>query len=178
MIKKSLFLAFVLAMGLVSQSRAGTWSFNYSGAGVEASGVITTGAAVSTFGDGPGFIITGITGERNGVAITGLAQVANNPALSPGHTTSSDGKWWFDNVMLSSGGLDLWGILFLTADQKEYNIYNDHGQYIDGYYNTSSRNCGYELKDVKMSVPESGTTVSLFGVALLGLAMLRRRFVR
>ena len=109
------------------------------------------------------------------MAITGLTQAANNPALSPGYTTSSDNRWWFDNVLLASGNLDLWGVLFSTADGKEYNLYNDKGQYIDGYYNT--RTCGYQLTDVTKNVPDSGATVLMLGAGLVGLAALRRRFV-
>ena len=173
MMKKSLLMVVILALGLVTQSRAGTWSFDYTGTGVSASGTITTGAAITTFEGYTGFLITGISGERNGVAIAGLTQAASDPTV--GHTTSSDGRWWFDNVLLTSGGLDLWGPLFSTVDGKEFNLYNNGGQYIDGYFNTDTG--GYELTNVKMNVPENGATVAMLGVTLAGLAMFRRRFM-
>ena len=175
MIKKSFISVLVLALGLVSQSRANTWSFDYSGIGVSTVGTITTGASVVTAGGDTGYLITGISGVRNGVAISGLTQAANDPTLSPGYTTSSDGRWWFDNVLLTSGGLNLWGILFSTVDGKEFNLYNNGGQYIDGHFNTNTG--GYELTNVRLSVPDSGATVSMLGAALVGLAMLRRRFL-
>ena len=176
MIRKFLPSILVLTLGLTCQSQAATWNFDFSGSGVSESLTITTGASVMTYGDGAGFLITGVTGQRNGVAITGLTQAANNPALAPGYTTSSDGRWWFDNVILTSGKFDLWGILFSTADGKEYNLYNDKGQNIDGYFNT--RTNGYELTNVAARVPESGASVTLIGAALVGLAMVRRRFIR
>ena len=176
MIRKFIPSIVLLTLGLACQSRAATWSFDFAGSGVSESLTITTGASVMTYGDGAGFLITGITGQRNGVAITGLTQAANNPALSPGYTTSSDGRWWFDNVLLVSGKFDLWGVLFSTADGKEYNLYNDNGQNIDGFFNT--RTCSYELTKVATSVPDSGMTVTMLGTMLIGLATLRRRLVR
>src|SRR6476660_6643770 len=65
----------LLACGLVATGRpgdAGTpllWNWSYSGAGISASGTITTGDTATAAGR---FLITGITGSRNGVAIVGL----------------------------------------------------------------------------------------------------------
>lgn len=65
----------LLACGLVATGRpgdAGTpllWNWSYSGAGISASGTFTTGETATAAGR---FLITGITGSRNGVAIVGL----------------------------------------------------------------------------------------------------------
>ena len=176
MLRKIISSTFLLSLALVCQSQAATMSFDYSGIGVSESFTITTGASVATYGDGAGYLITGITGQRNGVAITGLTQAANNPAFSPGYTTSSDGRWWFDNVLLVSGNFDLWGLLFSTTDGNEYNLYNNNGQYIDGYFNTKTGS--YELTNVAKNVPENGMTLTLLGVTLIGLAAFRRQFIR
>jgi hypothetical protein len=182
MTKQILYSIAALSLGFVGQSQAATWSFNYSGAGVSASGIITTGSTLTTFGGDSGYFITGISGQRNGVAIAGLTQPANDPTV--GYTTSSDGRWWFDNVLLTSGGLDLWGPLFSTVDGKEFNLYNNNGQYIDGYFNTQTG--GYQLTNVDLNVsngeetsrvPDCGATVSMLGLSLVGLAVIRRRFL-
>jgi hypothetical protein len=65
-------LAFALAIGvglLAGRAQASTWKWSYQGEGVAASGTFMTKDAPN----GDGFYeITGITGEANGVAITGL----------------------------------------------------------------------------------------------------------
>jgi hypothetical protein len=65
-------LAFALAIGaalVANGAQASTWKWSYQGEGVAASGTFTTGDTPN----GEGFYeITGITGEANGVAITGL----------------------------------------------------------------------------------------------------------
>ena len=170
--KKSLFRITVLMIALVGQSRAGTWSFDYSGAGVSASVTVTTDTALTTFEGNSGYYITGVSGQRNGVAITSLIPATIDAAS--GYSTSADGRWWFDNVLLSSGGFDLYGLLFMTQDGGEYNFYKDHGQYIDGYFNKDIG--GYNLVPVSMSVPEGGIPLAMVGGVLIGLAMLRRRF--
>jgi hypothetical protein len=65
-------LAIALAIGVAlaaSRAEAFTWKWSYEGEGVAASGTFTT----TDTPNGDGFYeITGITGEANGVAITGL----------------------------------------------------------------------------------------------------------
>ena len=65
-------LAFALAVGfalIASGAQASTWRWSYQGEGVAASGAFTTKDAPNADGF---YEITGITGEANGVAITGL----------------------------------------------------------------------------------------------------------
>ena len=160
--KKSFFCVIALAIGLAAQSRANTWSFAYNGGGVSASGTITTGAALTTFEGNAGYYITGVSGQRNGVAITGLIPATTNAAA--GYSVSSDGRWWFDNVLLGSGGFDLYGLLFATQDGREYNLYRQNGQYIDGYFNTKTG--GYDLLPVSVSVPDGGLSASMLSSIL------------
>ena len=171
---KRFLVLIALAFGLAATSRADLWSFDYSGAGVTASGTITTGAGLTTFEGNAGYVITGVSGQRNGVTITGLIPATIDPAV--GFSTSPDGRWWFDNVLLASGGFDLYGLLFTTEAGGEYNLYKDYsGQYIDG--NFSEARGAYDLVAVKLNVPDGGATIALLGGALIGLAALRRRFV-
>jgi hypothetical protein len=69
---------FTLALGAfaVAPSNASTiWDWAYSGSGITANGTFTTADTPNEIG---GYLITGITGTRNGVAITGL-QPAGTP---------------------------------------------------------------------------------------------------
>ena len=99
----------VLAFGLAAAGPAGAaqlWDWSYSAAGIAASGTFTTGDAPD--GDGR-FAITGITGTRNGVAITGL-QAAGTPI--PGNE-----PYAVDNlVSAASPQLTVHGFGFALAD--------------------------------------------------------------
>jgi hypothetical protein len=62
--------AFLIAAALIaSEAHASTWKWSYQGEGVEASGTFTAADAPNADGF---YEITVITGEANGVAITGL----------------------------------------------------------------------------------------------------------
>ena len=67
-----------------------TWSWQYSGAGISAAGTFTT----EDMPDADGFYqITGITGTRNGVAITGFSRPARPfRAMSRLRSTISCGR--------------------------------------------------------------------------------------
>ena len=67
----TLVVASELMFGTIQSAAAATlnWDWNYTGAGIAANGTFTTDDTP----DGAGYyLITGITGTRNGVAITGL----------------------------------------------------------------------------------------------------------
>jgi hypothetical protein len=66
---RPIFLVAISLALLASGAQAATWKWSYQGAGVAASGAFTTKDAPNADGF---FEITGITGEANGVAITGL----------------------------------------------------------------------------------------------------------
>ena len=62
-----------LLLSLSVPVQAATWNFSYNGNGISVSGQLTT--------DSTGTLITGISGTRNGLEITGLLPVnsyANN----------------------------------------------------------------------------------------------------
>jgi hypothetical protein len=92
---------FVVSLISSTASPAATlWNWNYSGTGISASGTFTTEDRPNANG---GFLITAITGIRNGSAITGLqptgtAIPGNEPFLvdnlvflQPGQQLSKDG---------------------------------------------------------------------------------------
>lgn len=72
-LRRPLMLALIAGAALCATARdasaALTWNWSYSGAGIAASGSFTTG---DTPDAGGFYAITAITGQRNGVAITGL----------------------------------------------------------------------------------------------------------
>ncbi len=73
----TLVVASELMFGTIQSAAAATlnWDWNYTGAGIAANGTFTTDDTP----DGAGYyLITGITGTRNGVAITGL-QLTGTP---------------------------------------------------------------------------------------------------
>jgi hypothetical protein len=61
------FVAITLTMATAAASTL--WQWQYSGAGITATGTFTT---VDSPDENGGYLITGITGTRNGIAITGL----------------------------------------------------------------------------------------------------------
>jgi hypothetical protein len=65
---KRLFAALWIVVALCSSAHAKLWIWSYSGERISASGEFTT----TDTSYGGGYTITGITGQRNGVAITGL----------------------------------------------------------------------------------------------------------
>ncbi len=58
-----------LVFGTIQSASALTWNWNYSGTGITASGTFTTNDTPDDLGF---YLITGITGTRNGETITGL----------------------------------------------------------------------------------------------------------
>jgi hypothetical protein len=165
--KKTLLLAAVLASGLVCQSRADTFSFWYSGAGVAADGVLTTGAYNSAIG---GYAVTGITGERNGVAIDGLVSNPNSPG------TATNTWFWYDNLFLTSTGVDYYGIVF-SAGGLQYNVYLDTNTYYDlSQAQQTSGSLGTVLTTVGTKrVPDAATTAALLGLGLLFIGLVPSR---
>ena len=96
------------------------WQFTYSGAGVTASGDLTT-LATPVGGE---YQIVGLTGTRNGVAMN---------ALLPGGTYSASGGGLLisDNELSPTAPyLDLSGFTF-NAGNDLFNVYQSAGQYYD-----------------------------------------------
>ena len=84
-------LAFLLAISvalIASGAQAATWKWSYQGEGVAASGAFTTKDAPNADGF---FEITAITGEANGVAITGL--------VPPGTSIPGNDGYPVDNLV-------------------------------------------------------------------------------
>jgi hypothetical protein len=192
--KKQLSLVGLAAFALLAFSpspvRANlVWDFSYfdtatGGSIIQASGTLTTTALrtpLTGYGISglSGYDITAISGERNGVLISGIQ---SNPAF-PGSSTSPGN--YYDNALVGSPfGLDVDGLNFY-AGETLYNL-----SVINpftggtGYYDTANANLGNgaTLTAVTLSltpVPEPTTMIA--GALLLlpfgasTLRMLRKR---
>ena len=90
-------LAFALAIGaalVAGGAQAFTWKWSYQGKGVAASGTFTTSDTPNADGF---YEITGIAGEANGVAITGLqpagTSIPGNDGYPVDNLVRTDAPW-------------------------------------------------------------------------------------
>ena len=136
----------VIATGAFSTAKAAQFDFSYTGTGINASGVIAT--------DATGTLITGITGQRNGVSITSVAA----PNTLAGN----------DNVFNPTGNP-----AFLTFSGVSFNLARDPTP-VNFFFDTQNSNYAETSNNVNNSaffVPVSAnfTTVpespSIFGLA-------------
>jgi protein with PEP-CTERM/exosortase system signal len=143
------------------------YSFSYTdNSEIFASGdLFTSGPLVSNVdGSGlSGYDVTGITGERNGVAITGII-------LNPSFPGSFDaGPVIYDNILLVGPlSFDNSGLLFSTSDGGEYNLFSNDVP-IGGGYTDFNVLTGAEVSPIFLTisqVPDSSSTALLLGCAL------------
>ena len=141
-------------------AQADTWAFNYTGAGIIASGTFTTaGSALAAEA------ITSITGLRNGVAITGLVPVGTDP------------DFIYDNLFSAiSPNFTEGGVLFsLAGGGPNTNVYF----FETGYFEVYIDGLGAIETPISWSVtvvPEPATVLSMMaGLGLLGVYMRKAR---
>ncbi|GET41407.1 PEP-CTERM sorting domain-containing protein [Microseira wollei] len=179
-LKQSLLLAGVsqaVAAGMVMASSpasaAQLYNFSYSGTGIDATGTLTLGAP----GTDPGsFLITGITGERNGVAITSLLPVGSYPVGSDpvtGDPAVPNDNLFFPNQDIK---LSFAGFSFQTVDGNKYNPYYDAE--VKSYRECSTTGCAVEDPKVTFTstaVPEPASVLGLVAFGALGATLTRKK---
>ncbi|MHB1869984.1 MAG: PEP-CTERM sorting domain-containing protein [Steroidobacteraceae bacterium] len=162
----------ILAVGLLAgpmAANATMWTFSYSGTGVSANGTLMTG---NNLGNGS-YLITGINGDRNGQAISGLAA-----------PNTISGYVW-DNLLFPAGPqfVDTGGFVFQTADGY-FNVCSNQAPAIASCGNGGSQEFNMQTGgmvgiDMTVSqVPEPGTLALLglgLGLICISLGLSRRR---
>ncbi len=148
------------SLGMTTAALAEEWAFTYSGDGVSASGTFTTAGAALTAED-----ILGISGLRNGLAITGLVPVGE------------DANFLYDNQFtIGEPNFTDGGMLFsVGGGQPNTNVYFFEGAYFEVYVDGLSA-IETPISWSVTAVPEPATVLSMLaGLGLMGAYMRRAR---
>lgn len=142
------------------------WSFSYTGIGTSVSGVLTTSdVQLPAFNNGTsnGYAILGITGNRNGVALSGI--------VPPSGAISSNAGFLYDNVLFSTDPhFDFRGLLYQTQTGALYNVWFENDRYWEGYFPANSRVMTVtELTYGGIEPVSEPGALALAGLALLAL---------
>lgn len=186
-------LATVGLLAFVQQkAKADTvYDFSYVGAGIQASGKFTTTGVQtpllnqlpsnSSSGQGSGWDVISLTGERNGDPISLLS----NPNFPHWSTDPLDQYQYDDALVTRSWGLSFdfyYGLILIdntTGGQYELDTYNGrspgNGQEFENTISPAYADGVPITLTITQEVPDGGMTVTLLGGALLVLGALRRK---
>ena len=149
------------------------YNFSYSGTGINATGTLTLGDP----GTEPGsFLITGITGERNGVAISSLLDpgtfpVGTNPRTGNPLTPNDNLFFPEQDIKLTFAGFS-----FQTVDGNNYNAY--YSSTASSYKECNTPTCAAEDPQVTFTstaVPEPASVLGLLAFGALGATVTRKK---
>jgi hypothetical protein len=179
--------ALAAALAFAPAAVAQSYDFTITGNGVSASGVITIAGIV---GDPGYFGITGITGTYSDGGITTTNITGMYPDPTYGGIEDSNHLFYFDNQFYPSGNgglfLDGPGMVFDLANGDYVGVcgtgcttgglpYNLNVVDTTGNYTHNNEGIGVNFTAVPATVPDGGTTLLLLGLAVAGLAGLRRK---
>ena len=158
----------MLAMSKPARAGDILWNFAYAGSGVSASGVLDTQGAGS--GVNGGYAIVGITGQRNGVNITGIEP--------PSGTNTTGYGFNYDNTLFTgpSPFVDLAGMLFTVSVGNGVNVYYDGGTYYDYQYGgNNSTALGTPVDSFSVTPVSEPSTLAIFGFGALATIFFAKR---
>lgn len=184
------FLALAALISLPAYASMVNYQVSYSGSGVTGNLLVTTNGVLNGSG---AYTITGVTGFRNGAAVTGLLPAGNNPSnpncgMSPCWILTSD------NLLFPTAPqLDTYGFTYTIGGGygvnggDDINLYYTNGSYYDLTQSANAMNCdgqqqcsylGTPVSVTMNEVPEPGTLALLSaGLAAFGFALARRKRV-
>ena len=161
----------VITMATVSPAASTVWNWNFSSSEVTASGTFTTANSPDTSG---GYLITAITGTRNGQPITGLQ--------TPGTSIPGNEPYVVDDLVFLGPGPQLSGdgFGFSTAAGSYSNPFYADFLSTPGYlefFSTppthSELPVAFSATPVVLPEPATAALVMIAGLSLYGLAARR-----
>jgi PEP-CTERM motif len=166
---------------------AAEYLVDFSGSGVDAEILVSTSATANSDGS---FTIGAVSGERNGLAITGLLPAGNNPSTCgapfPCWILTSDNEFFPTAPFVDFGGFSYTiGGGYGVPGGEDVNLYyqSSNNTYYDLTETLNAANCdglstcSYRGTPVRLSVTQvpEPAALGLFAASLAGLAWVRRR---
>lgn len=156
-------IAYVSCAVPVSAQASLLWDWRYAGDGVTADGTFVTGNTQ----DGNGYyLITGISGVRDGSAIVALEPAGEAIPLNAGYPV--------DNLITAAGLLTGNGFGYETANGDYANPY-DYDGFFEFFADPANGTTSEPAIDFHAGIVSEPGTAAVMLVGLLGLAAVRRR---
>lgn len=174
-------LAAPALLSFAAPAAASVFAWDFAGSGYTASGTFVVNDANSisnplpcaACANGPGYLVTGITGSINGAAITGLA--------SPNTFFFNDNRFYYQTT---NGALDALGIAFNTSSDTFKIFAGDYSGHVDQTFLlvTGDTRINFEhpidghANLISGPVPEPATwALMIAGFGFIGSALRRMR---
>ncbi|MDJ0658424.1 MAG: PEP-CTERM sorting domain-containing protein [Crocosphaera sp.] len=169
-----------LILGNIKKSLALTFNWSYQGTGIDASGTLTTNDTPDELGF---YLITDITGMRNGESITGLhptgTSIPGNEPFIVDNLISLDAEQLTkDGLGFSTSGGNFINIFFADfLNPSTFLEVFSAPPFIPGFENFGPEDSELPVtfQATLISVPETSSTLSFLALATLGIATYWKR---